>query len=203
MLIVGLTGGIGSGKSTVANHFADLGVDLIDADEIAREVVQTGTPALAQIAEHFGTEILTPNGELKRRELRKIIFSSLEEKQWLEALLHPLINQGIAERIQQTRSPYCLLVSPLLIETAQRELVDHVLVIDVPESVQLQRTQDRDGSDIATIQAIIESQSSREQRLEQADDVLDNNLPLASLPERVEILHRKFLNLATLKNQSD
>lgn len=203
MLIVGLTGGIGSGKTTVADLFADLGIALVDADQISREVVLPGSPALGRIAERFGKEILTSNGELDRRQLRKIVFSSPEQKLWLEQQLHPLINELIRTRLGATQSPYCILVSPLLLETSQAELVDRILVIDVPVAVQLQRTVERDSSDEETIQAIIDSQIDRESRLARADDVLDNNLPLDSLPERVQVLHQNYLQLAEQGNRLD
>lgn len=197
MFVVGLTGGIGSGKTTVANLFADLGVDLVDADELSRVAVEPGSDALAAIAEKFGKEILTPQGSLARSELRKIVFADAEKRQWLEELLHPIIGELIVKRIAQCRSPYCLLVSPLLLETSQSRLVDRILVIDLSESSQLERTMQRDGSDRETIEAIIASQMKREQRLLAADDVLDNESDRGSLPQRVASLHQKYLELSS------
>jgi dephospho-CoA kinase len=197
MFVVGLTGGIGSGKTTVANLFADLGVDLIDADELSRVAVEPGSDALAAIAEKFGSEILTAQGSLARSELRRIVFADAEKRQWLEALLHPIIAELIVERIAESRSPYCLLVSPLLLETSQSELVQRILVIDLSESSQLERTMQRDGSDRETIEAIIASQINREQRLLAADDVLNNESDLDSLPQRVASLHQKYLDLSS------
>ncbi|CAE7733928.1 MAG: dephospho-CoA kinase [Gammaproteobacteria bacterium] len=197
MFVVGLTGGIGSGKTTVANLFADLGVDLVDADELSRVAVEPGTDALAAIAEKFGKEILTPQGSLARSELRKIVFADAEKRQWLEELLHPIIGELIVKRIAQCRSPYCLLVSPLLLETSQSRLVDRILVIDLSESSQLERTMQRDGSDRETIEAIIASQMKREQRLLAADDVLDNESDRDSLAQRVASLHQKYLELSS------
>ncbi len=203
MLVVGLTGGIGSGKSTVANLFEDLGIDVIDADVIAREAVVPGSPALEKITEHFGDAILTDSRELDRRALRKLVFADTSQRQWLESLLHPIIRKLIEQKISQAESAYCILVSPLLFETSQAELVDRVLVIDVPESEQLNRTVDRDGSDVATIKAIIEAQSGRESRLTRADDVLDNSLPESTLPERVRKLHEGYMELAIQPKHND
>lgn len=197
MYVVGLTGGIGSGKTTVARQFASVGVDIIDADELSRVAVEPGSEALAAIAEKFGKEILTSQGSLARSELRKIVFADPEKRQWLENLLHPRISELIAKRIAQCQSPYCLLVSPLLLETSQSELVDRILVIDISEASQLERTMQRDGSDRETIEAIMAAQIKREQRLLAADDVLDNELAPDSLPERVASLHQKYLEFSS------
>lgn len=196
MYVVGLTGGIGSGKTTVANHFLDLGIEIVDADLLAREVVLPGSKALASIADHFGQEILDSQGELRRGDLRNRVFADDSEKRWLEDLLHPLIRELMVSRIEGSKSPYCLLVSPLLLETAQSQLVNRILVVDISEESQLKRTLARDGGDGNTIKAIIQSQCSREQRLAAADDVIDNELPAATLPGRVLELHRQYLELA-------
>ncbi|MDP6534810.1 MAG: dephospho-CoA kinase [Gammaproteobacteria bacterium] len=196
MFVVGLTGGIGSGKSTVAEYFQALGVCLVDADLIARDVVEPGSAALDSIAQHFGSSILLQTGNLDRSQLRHIVFSQPQEKDWLEGLLHPLIGQCMQSRIANCKSLYCLLVSPLLLETDQKKLVDRVLVVDVSESNQLARTLARDGGDESTIRAIIDSQISRQTRLQHADDVLDNEQSLGRLNSAVATLHNKYLELA-------
>lgn len=202
MFVVGLTGGIGSGKSTVAEMFAALEVELVDADIAARAVVAPGTPALAEIAEHFGPEILMPDGTLDRGALRQVIFHQDQEKLWLEELLHPLIRMWLTRQISNSRTAYCLLVSPLLLETGQAELVNRILVIDVSVDIQIARTLARDGGEERTVRAIIESQIGRTQRLEHADDIISNELPLKCVRQRVERLHREYLAMArTQKNQ--
>lgn len=196
MFTVGLTGGIGSGKSTVAHAFADLGVEIIDADAAARAVVEPPSAALDAIQLRFGDEILTDDGVLDRARLRKLIFSESEERIWLEGLLHPLIAEHISRGIAACQSIYCVLVSPLLLETSQYDLVDRVLVVDVSRRTQLRRTLLRDGSDRATIEAIIDAQSSREQRLRAADDVIDNEAGERALTARVRGLHSRYLSMA-------
>lgn len=197
MLIVGLTGGIGSGKSTVAEQFAKLNVDQVDADQLSREVVQPGSEALQAIAARFGPGILTSTGELNRPALREIVFADEQQRLWLEALLHPLIGQLLQERLQQCQPPYCLLVSPLLLETRQHELVDRVLVVDVSEATQLQRALRRDCSDEDTIRGIMSAQLPRQERLARADDVLDNEPAADTLESRVAALHEHYLKLAS------
>ena len=174
-LIVGLTGGIGSGKTTVANLFNELGIDIVDADIVARQVVAPNSPALQSIVDRFGPDYLDSSGHLNRALLRTRIFSHDEDKHWLNNLLHPLIRQTLLDELKQARSPYCLLVAPLLIENNLHTLVDRVLVIDVDESVQLARTLKRDTSNESEIKAIIASQISRDKRLLAADDVINNN----------------------------
>ena len=196
MLTIGLTGGIGSGKTTVADIFAALGVELVDADQLSREVVAPGTPALREIAKHFGDNIITQQGELDRKALREIVFHSPEQRQWLEQQLHPAIGDLIKTRLKACKSDYCILVSPLLLETEQHKLTDRILVVDVPEQIQLQRAMQRDGSDETTIRGIIDAQTSRDTRLESSDDVIDNSRPLETLKERVLELHNKYLQLA-------
>ncbi|MCB1671573.1 MAG: dephospho-CoA kinase [Gammaproteobacteria bacterium] len=196
MLVVGLTGGIGSGKSTVAELFADKGIEIVDADLIARQVVQPGKPALQQIAGHFGAGILDTAGSLRRQALRELVFARPEERLWLEQLLHPLINAEIHKLLAETRSPYCVLVSPLLLETRQKDLADRVLVVDVSRETQLRRSLRRDYSSRETIEAIIDSQISRTARLEAADDVIDNEGSLADLMPLVDSLHSRYLELA-------
>ena len=199
MFVVGLTGGIGSGKSTVAGMFAALEIDLIDADVAAREVVAPGTTALAEIVEHFGPDILMADGSLDRRGLRRIIFHQKQEKHWLETLLHPLIRRWLTQQISDRRSAYCLLVSPLLLETGQAEMVDRILVVDVSVETQIARTLARDGGEESTVRAIIAAQIGRNQRLEHGDDIIDNDLPLQTLRQRVEKLHQQYLAMAKAK----
>ena len=193
--ILGLTGGIGSGKSAAAAHFIQLGIDLVNADQAARWVVEPGRPALAQIAEHFGADILQADGSLDRAALRARIFQDAGERRWLERLLHPLIRQELIEVLARATSPYAILESPLLIESGQSQLCQRVLVIDVPEAVQISRTVSRDGNDEAQVRAIMAAQASREERLAKADDVIVNDRDLAWLQQEVERLHRFYLTL--------
>ena len=193
--ILGLTGGIGSGKSAAAAHFVQLGIDLVNADQAARWVVEPGRPALAQIAEHFGADILQADGSLDRAALRARIFQDAGERRWLERLLHPLIRQEIIEVLARAASPYAILESPLLIESGQSQLCQRVLVIDVPEAVQISRTVSRDGNDEAQVRAIMAAQASRSERLAKADDVIVNDRDLAWLQQEVERLHRFYLTL--------
>ena len=193
--ILGLTGGIGSGKSAAARHFAALGVHVVDADQAARWVVEPGRPALARIAEHFGRAILQADGSLDRAALRQRVFQDEQERRWLERLLHPLIRQEILDKLAQARSPYAILESPLLVETDQHLLVQRILVVDVPEALQLQRGMQRDQASREQIEAIIKAQASREERLRQADDVLVNDRDLDWLKQEVERLHAFYLTL--------
>jgi len=195
MNTVGLTGGIGSGKSTVASLFGDLGVHWVDADDVAREVVVPGTPALARIAEHFGERILTPEGALDRAQLRGIVFQEPDERDWLESLLHPVIREELIRQLNPDNypHPYVLLVSPLLLETDQHELVDRILVIDVPKEVQLERTIARDTNSREQVERIIAAQASREDRLARADEVIDNDRPLDDVTRQVRELHERLL----------
>ena len=195
-MIVGLTGGIGSGKSAAADLFAAKGVELVDTDVLAREVVEPGTPALAAIAEHFGDEILGADGGLDRAKLRAIVFAQPAEKNWLEALLHPLIDELLRSRLASFQSSYCLLVSPLLLETEQAAHVDRILVIDIDRQGQLQRTLRRDGSSQATVEAIIDSQITREERLARADDIISNQGTLEDLARAVDQQHARYLQLS-------
>ena len=199
MFVVGLTGGIGSGKSTVAEMFTALEIDLVDADVAAREVVAPGTPALAEIVEHFSPDILMADGSLDRRKLRRVIFHQEQEKHWLETLLHPPIRRWLTQQISDRRSAYCLLISPLLLETGQAEMVDRILVVDVSVETQISRTLARDGGEERTARAIIEAQIGRSQRLEHGDDIIDNELPVQSLRQRVQKLHQQYLTMAKAK----
>jgi len=194
--IVGLTGGIGSGKSTVARLFGQLGVHWVDADDVARQVVEPGMPALATIAERFGPEVLQDDGSLNRAWLRRRIFQEPEEKQWLEGLLHPIIREELIRQLRGEPSyelSYTLLVSPLLLETNQHELVDRVVVIDVPESIQLERTMARDDNTREQVEKIMAAQMSREQRCARADAIINNNKPLTDVERQVRALHDRFL----------
>jgi len=192
---LGLTGGIGSGKSAAAQHFIDLGVHVIDADHAARWVVEPGRPALEQIARHFGQGVLQADGQLDRAALRKLIFEVPEQRRWLEALLHPLIAEEIISHLARAESPYAILVSPLLIESGQSRMTQRILVIDVPQQLQIERTLQRDQISEQQVQAILQAQASREERLRHADDVLVNDRDHAWLRSEVERLHHFYLTL--------
>ena len=188
-MIVGLTGGIGSGKSAVSAQLQALGILVVDADQVAREVVLVGSPALHSIAKHFGTQILHHDGCLNRAALRQQIFADKTQRQWLEALLHPLIGMAIKEQLAGATSLYAVLESPLLLETAQHKTTDFVVVVDASESLQRQRACQRDGSTKLQIDAIISSQMPRQQRLDKAHWVLDNQHDLDHLSAQVLKLH--------------
>jgi dephospho-CoA kinase len=196
-VVIGLTGGIGSGKSTVAKMFGDLGVHWVDADIVAREVVEPGTPALAEIARHFGDQILQSDGALDRAALRNIVFSDEGEREWLEGLLHPTIRNELASQLQPAgySLSYVLLVSPLLLETDQHTLVHKAIVVDVPEETQIDRTMSRDSNDRAQVERIIAAQMPRRHRLERADFVIHNARPLDQVQTEVEALHQQLLDL--------
>lgn len=202
MFVVGVTGGIGSGKTAVTNNFADLGIAIVDADIASRVVVEPGQPALAHIAGHFGPGILQADGRMDRAAMRQLIFSNPAEKQWLEQLLHPLINIEIHRQLDTASSPYAIFVSPLLVEGNHGDLCDRLLVVDVPEEVQLARTMARDDNEAEQVKRIMASQASREQRLARADDVIENAGTLAQLREKVEALHQRYLELARRKGES-
>jgi len=191
-MVVGLTGGIGSGKSAATNKFAALGIDIIDADEVARDVVTLGSEGLTRITEHFGHAILLEDGTLNRAALRKRVFNNSEEKQWLNQLLHPLIRKTMLQQIADATSHYCILSVPLLVEGNLTELCDRVIVVDCPESMQLERAMQRDGSTKQIIESIMASQATRKERLAAADDVIDNSKTLAFLNEQVLTLHSKY-----------
>lgn len=193
--ILGLTGGIGSGKSAAAQCFVDLGIHLVDADQAARWVVEPGRPALAQIAEHFGGGVLQADGTLDRAALRELIFKDPQQRVWLEGLLHPLIREEIRAYLARAESPYAILVSPLLLETSQHQMVQRVLVIDVPETLQIERTVSRDKTNEEQVRAILKVQASREERLSRADDVIVNDRDPAWLKSEVERLHHFYLTL--------
>lgn len=194
--IVGLTGGIGSGKSTIADEFKNIGISVVNADEGSRAVVKPGMPALSKIAREFGDQIILSDGSLDRAALREIIFNDVNKKQWLEELLHPMIRDWIMEHLNASNSPYVILESPLLLETDQNELVDTVLLIDLPVELQLERAGARDANNSAQIQRIIDSQMSREQRINMADWIFDNSADKTKIPLEINQLHEKFLSLA-------
>ena len=191
--VVGVTGGIGSGKTAVTDRFESLGITVVDADLAARVIMEPGRPALAAVAEHFGNDILLPDGQLDRAALRRIVFANPEERHWLEALTHPLIGEEISAQLAAATSPYVILASPLLLETSQRDYCDLVVVVDVPESPQLERTTARDDNDEAQVRRIMDAQLSREKRLAGADEVIDNSGTLDDLHLQVDTLHQKLL----------
>jgi dephospho-CoA kinase len=198
-LIVGVTGGIGSGKSAVTRRLEERGITVVDADLASRIIVEPGRPALAAIAEHFGADILLDDGSLDRAALRKEVFADETQRRWLEALTHPLIAQEILDQLQASTSVYTVLSSPLLLETTQKTLVDTVVVVDVPEAVQVERTMARDDNDEAQVRRIIAAQIAREDRLALADIVIDNSGTLESLDEKVDELHATLLAQAAAK----
>ncbi len=194
--VVGLTGGIGCGKTTVANLFAELGVDLVDADVISREVVAKGSQGLHKIVAHFGEQVLLDNGELNRAALREKIFSQPAERVWLNELLHPLVRQEMLAQLQNSNSIYTILIVPLLFENGLDSLVNCTLVVDISPELQIQRTTKRDNVSATQVQNIISSQASREEKLSKADDVIINDVPISVLQDNVARLHDKYLKLA-------
>ena len=196
MFTVGLTGGIGSGKTTIARFFLDQKIEVINADEIARKVVEPGTAALSKIQERFGGEILINEKNLNRALLREKIFKDDSQRIWLESLLHPLIEKEITNLIVVAVSRYVILESPLLFETNQHKLVNRTLVVDVSPKVQLERAISRDGGSERTIKAIIDSQISRDDRISLADDIIDNEQNFQSVRTQLKKFHQNYLNLA-------
>ena len=194
--IVALTGGIGSGKSTVANAFSRLGITIIDADIIARLVVEPNTPALQAIAGHFGNQLIEPDGTLNRRMLRERIFSHPDEKAWLNALLHPLIQKETQRQIAAATSPYVLWVVPLLVENHLHDKADRVLVVDVSRETQIQRTMARDNVARSHAENILAAQATREARLAVADDVINNDGAPDTIASDVARLHAQYLQYA-------
>jgi len=200
---IGLTGGIASGKSTVANLFAALGVTIVDTDLLAREVVAPGSALLPRIAEHFGADVLQKDGSLDRAALRSRVFENPAERQWLERLTHPAIRELTDKRCESATSDYVIVAIPLLVETAGAERFDRVLVVDCSPEIQLARLQARDGTTRAEAQRMLAAQATREQRLAVADDVITNDGDLAALREQVEKLHRQYLKLASAQSDGD
>ncbi len=192
--IVGLTGGIGSGKSAAADHFNDLGIVTVDADEGSRAVVAPGQPALEAIKAHFGPDIVTADGALDRAELRRRTFADPAERNWLQKLLHPLIGQYMHSALTHAPSPYAVLVNAILFETGQDAWCDTVVVVDVPETVQVERTTQRDDNTVSEVERIMNTQMSRAERLERADHLLNNDADLANLHRQIDDLHQSFLS---------
>jgi dephospho-CoA kinase len=196
MLKIGLTGGIGCGKTTVARLFAELGSPVIDADQIAHELVAKGQPALKQIDQQFDAGILNPDGSLNRSRLREIVFSDPAQKQKLESILHPLVYQSIQAELERLNAPYCIIAIPLLFETNMTHFVDRVLVVDCPVETQIARVRKRDQLSLERIRSIIDSQVSRDVRKAHADDLIDNSESDYRLAEQVKKLHNLYLSLS-------
>jgi dephospho-CoA kinase len=196
---IGLTGGIGSGKSCATDVFSEFGVPVIDADSISHELVQPGQSALQAIVKSFGVEVLNSEGRLRRDYLRQVIFDDPESRKKLEAIIHPLVFKEITRRLDLVDFPYCVLSSPLLLESRSAYKVDRILVIDAPEELQVERASLRDKSKQAEIRKIIKAQASRQQRLAMADDVIVNDKDLSFLKEQLETLHKKYMKMAAEK----
>ena len=196
MLIIGLTGGIGSGKSVASDKFKSLGIVVVDADVASRTVVEPGKPALKEIQDHFGSGIITAEGKLDRNKLREIIATDSEKRKWLESVLHPKIGEQITKEISESTSVYTLFVAPLLLETNSQEMCSRVVVVDVPKDVQIQRTAKRDKVSSNQVEQMVAAQMKREKRLEKADDVLLNNGTIEDLEKQVEELHKKYIQMA-------
>ena len=196
MFTVALTGGVASGKSTVERLFASRGIEIIDADHVAREVVAAGTAGLADIVEVFGTDVLSADGSLDRRAMRERVFADERARRQLEAIIHPRVREVLRQRASEVHSAYGMLVIPLLVESGDYAWVNRVLVVDVPREVQRERLLKRDGISRELAEAMLDAQASREQRLGVADDVIDNSADLESLDPAVERLHRRYVQLA-------
>jgi dephospho-CoA kinase len=195
-MVVALTGGIGSGKTTVSGMFARLGVPIIDADEISRNATRSGGAAFGRVVDLFGPSVVGSDGELRRDLIRGIVFDDKALRMRLEAIIHPLVYSEIRERIATSDAPYCIVSVPLLFESGDAEEFDRVLVVDAPEAVRLKRVTERDGLPAAEVRRIIDSQARRDERLRAADDVIRNDGDLAHLQEQVERLHREYVRLA-------
>jgi dephospho-CoA kinase len=197
MLTVGLTGGIGCGKTTVSNLFIELGIPVIDADDIAHQLVRPGQPALQTIVKQFGSTFLLANGELNRDKLRSHIYNHADEKAKLESIMHPLVYDEMQRELNKLNSTYGILSIPLLFETNFHHRVDEVVVIDCDETTQIERVKHRDNLSIEEIKSIISSQCTRSFRIKNADEIINNNGPLETLTQQVQTLHKKFLNIST------
>lgn len=200
-LVIGLTGGIACGKTTVMRAFMARGIACVDADDVARDIVAPGTPVLAQLVARYGPELLCEQGALNRARLRQIIFETPAERAWVEALMHPAIRARLVASLAEGTSVYRILSAPLLFETGLDRLVDRILVIDVPEPIQRERLRRRDGSHEAQIDAILNAQIDRDTRLSRADDIFDNTLPLDTLDARVGVLDQRYRALAAMATQ--
>jgi dephospho-CoA kinase len=199
-LLIALTGGIASGKSAVAEIFAQLGAPVLDTDQIARDVVEPGTPTLARLVAEFGSDILDANGRLDRARMRARVFADPEQRKRLEAITHPAIRAELASRAQRAQGPYQIHVIPLLVESGRAELYDRVLLVDTSEEAQLQRLLARDGSNDEQARQILAAQASREDRLDAADDVIVNTGTLQDLHQFVQTLHRNYTVLSERMN---
>jgi len=195
-LVVGVTGGIGSGKTTVTNLFAQRGIAIVDADQVARDIVAPGTPVLAKLIEHFGDAVIHDSGTLNRAWLRHTIFTDADAKQWVNALMHPAIRIALLEQLQAAESPYAILSAPLLIENKLTQYCQRVLVVDVSEANQQGRTQSRDQVNAQQVQQIMAAQCSRAERLAVANDVIDNNGEISELEPQVQRLHQQYVKLS-------
>jgi len=196
MLSIGLTGGIGSGKSTVAEFFTKKGVPIIDADIIARKLVIPGSQVLHKIVETFGLGIIDQYGELDRSKLRSMIFADDSLRKKLNAIMHPCVQREIREQIKHLNTPYCIVMIPLLVENALFKLVDRVLVVDTLERIQLKRTAERDNVSVQDVQAIMNIQADRKTRIDRADDIIENISSINALQQQVDVLHQNFLDIA-------
>ena len=196
MYVVGLTGGIGSGKTAASDYLASLGIGVVDADVVARDIVAIGQPALNQIAQHFGSDILQADGSLNRSALRAIVFNQSSERKVLESITHPAIRQRIQQQLASSISPYTLLVSPLLFESGQVQFANRSLVIDASEDLQRQRASQRDGVSSEQIASIMAAQLTRAERLQKADDVVLNHGDLIELYQQLDIVHQRYLQLS-------
>ncbi|GLS82255.1 dephospho-CoA kinase [Paraferrimonas haliotis] len=194
--IVGLTGGIGSGKTTIANLFADKGITLVDADVIARDMVAPNSPALQAIIERYGAHILDNQGQLDRAKLRLRVFDDDDERTWLNGLLHPMIRKHMLKQAREARSEYAIMVVPLLVENSLTQMVNRILVVDVDPETQITRTMARDKVTREQVQAILDAQASRQDRLTLADDVIANEQTMEQLTLTVEQLHQSYLQAA-------
>lgn len=197
MLRVGITGGIGSGKTALTDWLAQQGITVVDADLAARVVVAPGQPALAEIASAFGNRYLLPDGQLDRAALRELVFADTDKRKALEAITHPRIRKELIRQLAAADSPYAVLSSPLLLESGQSDLVDVSVVVDVPEAIQIARTMERDGNDQTLVEGIMAAQLARETRKSRADIVIDNSGTLADLHDKAAILHQTLLARAT------
>ena len=195
-MIIGLTGGIGSGKSAAASFFKNEGINVIDADQVAKEVVEKDTPGFKKVVEYFGPEIIHADGSIDRAKLRKEVFESIEKRVALESITHPLVREKMSERILASQSPYSIIEVPLIFETKSMSSYDRVLVIDCESKLQLERAALRDKNSSDVIQNIINSQCSREERLSIANDVISNNDSLKNLQIRSLAMHHFYLGLA-------
>ena len=193
--IIGLTGGIGSGKSAAAKHFSNHGVSVVDADQASREVVKKGEPALSSISDYFGEEILNKDGSLDRSKLRVIVFKDKKKRKWLQSLMYPITNNWIIEAIEKSNSSYTILMNPLLIESRQYKWCKRIAVVDVSVETQINRTMTRDDNTRDQVESIIAAQVNRARRLEYADDIINNDQSQNELAEKVAQLHRTYLKL--------